>query len=117
MAAEMSRATVFASPARYEPFGLTILEAALSGCALVLADIPTLRELWDDVATFVESDDVQRWRAALSSLTGDPERAAQRGHKARVRALTYSSERMADAYCDAYRTLLSSDIPITEAAA
>ena len=34
-------------PARYEPFGLSILEAALSGCALVLGDLPSLRELWD----------------------------------------------------------------------
>ncbi len=31
-------------PARYEPFGLSVLEAALSGCALVLGDIPSLRE-------------------------------------------------------------------------
>ncbi|MFA7431853.1 MAG: glycosyltransferase family 4 protein, partial [Rhodospirillaceae bacterium] len=46
MARQMARAGVFASPARYEPFGLAVLEAALSGCALVLSDIPTFRELW-----------------------------------------------------------------------
>ena len=40
----LSRAAIFAHPARYEPFGLTVLEAALSGCALVLGDIESLRE-------------------------------------------------------------------------
>ena len=46
----MAEAAIFAAPARYEPFGLAILEAAASGCALVLGDIPTLRELWDGAA-------------------------------------------------------------------
>ena len=31
-----ARAGIYALPAVYEPFGLSILEAALSGCALVL---------------------------------------------------------------------------------
>ncbi len=38
----------------YEPFGLSVLEAALSGCALVLGDIPSLRENWDGAADFAE---------------------------------------------------------------
>ena len=50
-------ASIFALPARYEPFGLSILEAALSGCALVLGDIPSLRELWAGAAVFVPPDD------------------------------------------------------------
>src|SRR3546814_625675 len=49
LAGWMGRAAIFASPARYEPFGLAVLEAALSGCGLVLGDIPTFRELWDGV--------------------------------------------------------------------
>ena len=117
MALEMARAAVFASPARYEPFGLTTLEAALSGCALALADIPSLRELWDGAATFVDPDDVQGWRAALSALTRNPDCAAAQGRVARDRALAYSPPRMADGYCDAYRTLLSSARTVTEAAA
>ena len=35
----INTASIYALPARYEPFGLSILEAALSGCALVLGDI------------------------------------------------------------------------------
>ena len=52
----MGRAAIYALPARYEPFGLSILEAALSGCALVIGDIPSLREIWADAALFVPSD-------------------------------------------------------------
>lgn len=36
----LSRCPIYALPARYEPFGLSILEAALAGCTLVLSDIP-----------------------------------------------------------------------------
>ena len=33
---QLSAASVYVLPAKYEPFGLSVLEAALSGCALVL---------------------------------------------------------------------------------
>jgi glycogen(starch) synthase len=117
MTVEMGRAAVFASPALYEPFGLTILEAALSECALVLADIPTLRELWDGAAIFVDPHDVRGWHDTLSFLTRNPQRATEHGRRARSHALAYTSERMADAYCDAYGKLLSCTDLVTEAAA
>ena len=53
MAERFAKAAIFAHPARYEPFGLAVLEAAASGCALVLSDIPPLRELWGESAIFV----------------------------------------------------------------
>ena len=46
LARELARASIFAAPALYEPFGLGPLEAGLSGCALVLGDIDSLREVW-----------------------------------------------------------------------
>jgi glycosyltransferase involved in cell wall biosynthesis len=106
LAREMQRAAIFAAPARYEPFGLSILEAARAGCALVLADIPTLRELWDGAAKFVGPDDVDGWRDALSCLVSDPVLAEARGFAARERSLRYSAEAMANAYCEAYAQLV-----------
>ncbi|MFW6078802.1 MAG: glycosyltransferase family 4 protein, partial [Gemmatimonadota bacterium] len=50
-------AGVYAATSRYEPFGLAPLEAALAGCALVAADIPTFRELWDGCAVFYSPGD------------------------------------------------------------
>jgi glycosyltransferase involved in cell wall biosynthesis len=105
IAARMSEAAIFAAPARYEPFGLAILEAALSGCALVLGDIATLRELWDGAALFVQPDDTEGLRNALHDLQSDPARVATLGAKARRRAERYSAARMANAYLDVYRTL------------
>jgi glycosyltransferase involved in cell wall biosynthesis len=58
----LARAALYVHPARYEPFGLSVLEAALSGCALVLADLPSLRETWDNAALFAPP--TTRWRCA-----------------------------------------------------
>ena len=74
-------ATVFAAPARYEPFGLAVLEAAQAGMALVLSDIPTFRELWDGAARFVPPGDDDAWVAALAAALDDPVPAA--AHAAR----------------------------------
>ena len=87
---------VFASAALYEPFGLAVLEAAQAGCALVLSDIPTFRELWDGAALFVPPDDRGRARAqALDDALARPARRralGQRGPRARGR---YTVEAMA----------------------
>jgi glycogen(starch) synthase len=98
----LSEAAIFASPARYEPFGLTALEAALSGCALVLGDIPTQRELWQDAALFVPPDDHDALYEALASLIAAPERRQALGEAARRRALRYGLERTVQGYLDAY---------------
>jgi glycosyltransferase involved in cell wall biosynthesis len=102
VASWMSRAAIFALPAKYEPFGLSILEAALAGCALVLGDIPSLREHWDGVAIFVPPDDPVLLRLALRSLIEDSRLRDTLAVRARRRALEYSARRMALAYLRAY---------------
>ena len=67
----MRRSAIFAAPSRYEPFGLAVVEAAISGAALVLADIPTFRELWRDAALFVAPDDSGGWSRVLAELAED----------------------------------------------
>ncbi|MBW8755766.1 MAG: glycosyltransferase family 4 protein [Sphingomonadales bacterium] len=98
---------VFVSAATFEPFGLAVLEAAASGCALVLSDIPTFRELWDDVAIFVGAHDVAGYAAAIETCVQDIELRARLGENARLRAQTYSAERMASATAAHYRDLLT----------
>jgi glycosyltransferase involved in cell wall biosynthesis len=102
----MSQAAIFAAPARYEPFGLGILEAALSGCALVLGDIPSLRELWDGAAEFVSPDDEAGLRSVLNRLARERETRTRLAQKARRRAQRFSLAAMGDAYERAYSTLL-----------
>jgi glycogen(starch) synthase len=108
MAEQFARAAVYALPARYEPFGQSVLEAALAGCALVLGDIPSLRELWDGVALFVSPDDPAALRHALESLIGDPSLRGALSMDARRRALARSPERMARGYLRVYDQVRSS---------
>ncbi|HYO84771.1 MAG TPA: glycosyltransferase family 4 protein [Bryobacteraceae bacterium] len=98
-----ARAAVYALPACYEPFGLSVLEAALSGCALVLADLPSLRENWDHAAVFVPAFDVQAWARALNRLSDN---ASMRSHLARQaleRARTFTLEKKTRDYLDLYQ--------------
>jgi glycogen synthase len=102
----MGRASIYALPARYEPFGLSALEAALAGCALVLGDIPSLREVWEDAAVFVPPDDTDMLARALRRLVTEPVLCSRMSTLARTRALGFSPERMADAYLAAYASLV-----------
>ncbi len=90
LAAEYAGATVFASMARYEPFGLAVLEAAQAGMALVLSDTPGFRELWDGAAIFVAEE--AGLLPALQQALAAPDPWAAR---ARDRARRYTVEHMA----------------------
>ncbi len=99
----LGRAAVYVEPARYEPFGLAALEAALCGCALVLGDIASLREVWGDGALFVSPDDPGELAAAVNGLLDDPRRRAAAAANARSRALRYTPRATARGYLRAYR--------------
>ena len=101
----LGRATIFASPARYEPFGLAALEAARSSCALVLGDLPTQRELWADAAVYVDPARPDDLGAMLRELGRNPERCRALGARARARAERYAPAPMARAYAALYRSL------------
>jgi glycosyltransferase involved in cell wall biosynthesis len=107
MAAYLSRASIYALPARYEPFGLSILEAALAGCALVLGDIPSLRQIWDGAALFVSPHNAGELRDAISRLIADEALRRELAACARRKAAYYTPERVAANYVKLYRTLVS----------
>lgn len=107
LADEYRRAAIYALPARYEPFGLSVLEAALAGCALVLGDIPSLREIWAGAAVFVSPNDTHALRDELLDLIEDPYRRQALGVLAERRAIRFSTARMTAAYLNAYADLLS----------
>jgi glycosyltransferase involved in cell wall biosynthesis len=109
VAREMSTAAIYALPARYEPFGLSVLEAALSGCALVLGEIPSLRETWGDAALYVPPDDARALRDALMRLILRRDEREELARAARRRALDFSPQRMAQAYLAAYAQLLEKE--------
>ncbi|MCU1344926.1 MAG: glycosyl transferase group 1 [Acidimicrobiia bacterium] len=101
----LQRASIFALPACYEPFGLGPLEAAQAGCALVLGDIASLHEVWGDAADYVDPADDEALVAACQRLIADPAYRAQRADAARQRAGAFTPEAMASAYWALYRRI------------
>jgi glycosyltransferase involved in cell wall biosynthesis len=98
LARRQAGAAVFCAPALYEPFGLAPLEAAQAGCALVLGDIPSLREVWGDAALFADPRDDD---ALVDALKRAMEEEFWRD-RALTRAREYTPRRMGEAYLDAY---------------
>jgi glycosyltransferase involved in cell wall biosynthesis len=96
------RASVYALPALYEPFGLSVLEAALSGCALVLGDIPSLREIWRDGAVFVDGRDPAAIAEGINRIIADRDLRMHLARRARSRALSLTPERMLTGYRGVY---------------
>jgi glycogen synthase len=107
LAPHYARASIYALPARYEPFGLSVLEAAMSRCALVLGDIPSLRETWDGAAVFVPPSDHAALHAAIEELIDDPMLRLWIGARAERRALAFSAERMVASYFETYHRVLA----------
>jgi glycogen synthase len=85
---------------------LAVLEAAAHACALVLADIPPLRELWDDCALFVPAGDHEQWASTLDALAGDRQQRTTLANRARARSREFTPGRMAKSYLQLYRDLL-----------
>jgi glycosyltransferase involved in cell wall biosynthesis len=120
VARHLSKQPIFMSTALYEPFGLAVLEAAQAGCALVLSDIPTFRELWDGAALFVDPRDENEAAAAIERLVQDPDARAVLGRAAKKRAAAYTVEAMTEGVLKAYRFVLagtSFEFPLEGAAA
>ncbi len=104
------RAAVFVLPSVYEPFGLTALEAGLAGCALVLSDIPSLREVWGQAAIFVPAHDDQALACAVNRLAEDAALRQEYRRRAQQKARTYTLVRMAAHYHRDYRALIRSEM-------
>lgn len=100
-------ASIYALPALYEPFGYTPLEAGLSGCALVLGDIESLREIWDGAAVFVKPHDTHALKTELLQLVRNQNYRNEMARRALERASQFTSERMARNYLGVYDDLLA----------
>lgn len=118
IAEHLARRPIYVSTALYEPFGLAVLEAAQAGCALVLSDIPSFRELWGGAAAFVPPRDEDAIRDALLRLRRDRERRRRFGVAARERARRYSLDAMTVGVLGVYRRVLGGEaVPVGRGAA
>jgi glycosyltransferase involved in cell wall biosynthesis len=102
-----ARASIYALPARYEPFGLSVLEAASAGCALVLGDIRSLRENWSGAAMFVAPDNRRALSGAIERLINKDDQRAALASQAAARAGSFNAARMAEQYSAVYDQLMA----------
>lgn len=106
-----SRASIYAATSRYEPFGMSPLEAALSRCAIVANDIPTFREIWDDAALYFERNNADSLAKNIRMLREDRELCRAYGNLAYQRARErFTAKRMLDSYLQLYRSLLKKTV-------
>ncbi|MCC6586267.1 MAG: glycosyltransferase family 4 protein [Bryobacterales bacterium] len=102
-----SQAAIYALPALYEPFGLSVLEAARCGCALVLGDIASLRENWEGAAEFIDPNDARAAQRKIKALVMSADRLHRLQAAAFDRAQSFSAASMAEAYKTVYHSLIS----------
>jgi glycosyltransferase involved in cell wall biosynthesis len=86
---------VFVFPSLYEGFGLPALEAMASGAAVVVSDIPALREVTGDAALRFDPLDEEALTETLRRVFVDEALAADLRTRARQRATEFSWERAA----------------------
>lgn len=114
IASWLSIASVYVLPAFYEPFGLSVLEAAYSGCALVLGQIDSLREIWKDNAIYCDPKSKTEVRDAINSLMVDDAFRQKMATAALNRASEFKLAYMAGAYYSLYSSLMDSPRTVPE---
>lgn len=99
----MEKASIFVSPTKYEPFGLAILEAARAGCALVLSNLDTLKELWAGDAAFFDPGKAREIKQEILKVIEDGDYRKKLSENARLRSEEYSIDKMGEAYYNLYK--------------
>ncbi|HUP89085.1 MAG TPA: hypothetical protein VM100_07045 [Longimicrobiales bacterium] len=80
--------------------GFDVLDAALSGCALVLADNADMKKYWDGAAVFAKG--AANARSLIEWLMNDGEARGGVAERCLQRASSFSAERMASGYLTLY---------------
>ena len=103
----LRRADLLVHPARWEGFGLALLEAMLASVPVVATRVSSIPEIVADGETglLVPADDAPALAAAVSRVLDDPADLGAHGRQ-RARA-EFSVARMADRTLDVYREAMS----------
>ncbi len=113
VAAWLRRAHLLVHPARWEGFGLAVLEAMFAALPVVATNVSSIPELVvaGETGLLVPPDDAAALAAAVTQVLDDPADYGSRG-KARART-EFSVARMADRTLAAYETVLEEGPPPT----
>lgn len=99
-------ANIFISTSFSEGFGLSVLQALASGCAVIASKIPAHRELIENMVNGVIYSTHDELVYMLNTLVNDPGLADRLGRNGRELALGYSFGKIAEMTLDLYEELL-----------
>lgn len=101
----LAKAFVYLSPAKYEPFGYSFIDAAFSKCALVGNNLSSLREIWQDAMIYVQNEEDLIYK--VNELMENTEQLYLQGQKAFEAALeNHTLEKMTRHYYQLYNEVL-----------
>ncbi|MBB4857392.1 glycosyltransferase involved in cell wall biosynthesis [Novosphingobium chloroacetimidivorans] len=95
IAALYSHATAHVFPSVYEGFGIPPLEAMASGCPTIVSDIPVLREVCGDAASYFSLSDLDGLVSLLRQHWDFPQRGSAQRSAASERLERFTWERSA----------------------
>ncbi len=90
----------------------SVLEAALSHCALVLGNIDSLKEIWGDSALYIDTNDATALADTINELMGNEAMRVHYAQKAAEQAKKYTTAAMAQQYLKVYSQLLQLEKPV-----
>ncbi len=103
-----SYAKAFVSPSLMEGFGLPPLEAMSASCPVLLADIPSFREVCQDAAVYFDPTKIHSLQEQLQVMyTMDHKRREEHIRKGLERVKQFSWKRMADQTLSVYESCIS----------
>jgi glycosyltransferase involved in cell wall biosynthesis len=104
----MAEADVLVSTSWFEGNPNAVLEAAASGCPLVISDIPAHREIFDnESATFAEPDSPDEFTRAIQFLLRNKSVAKMKAVHAKKLMQGYGMSNVIESYLDIYEKILA----------
>lgn len=101
------RAQMLVFPSLLETFGHPLLEAMLFGTPVTASDLPSFREVAEDVAVYFDPYDPRSIARAVEGVLARPDEARARADRGRERAKLFSWERSVDLLCECFERSLA----------
>lgn len=99
--------SIYIAASSYESNGISSMQAAFSGCAVLAADIPVFKELWGDCACMFEKENLNSLMKTVNNLAENRNLLEITSRNCQAKALSvYNSKRMASEYINLYKNIL-----------
>lgn len=99
--------SIYIALSNFEANGLSSIQAAYSGCAILANDIPVCKELWGDCAYVFERDNAISLMRCINNLVENKNLLEITARNCQAKALSvFNSKRMAYEYINLYKNVL-----------